>query len=50
VGVRPQRDTECACQTKVRKLEVVSLVDEQVLRLQVTMQNPVRVAVVKAGR
>jgi hypothetical protein len=50
MGVRPQRDTERTCKTEVRKFEVVSLVDEQVLRLQVAMQNPVRVAVVKASR
>jgi hypothetical protein len=45
VRVRAQGDAERPGKTKVRELEVVPLIDEQVLRLQVTMQNPVRVAV-----
>lgn len=47
VRIRPERDAERAGETKVGKLQVAVLVDEQVLRLQVSVENPVRVAVVE---
>lgn len=47
VRIRPERDAECAGETKVGKLQVAVLIDEQVLGLQVTVENPVRVAVIE---
>lgn len=46
--VRAHRDPERPREPKVGELEVVVLVDEQVLRLQVPMEYPVRVAVEQA--
>jgi len=43
--IRPQRHTECSCQTEIAKLQVAVAIDEQVLRLQIPMQNSVTVAV-----
>ena len=48
MGIGTHRDSEGACQPKVRELQVVRRVDEQVLRLQVAMQDAVRVAVEQA--
>lgn len=45
VGVRPQRYTESAGKTEISQLEIAVLVDQQVLRLQITVQNAVSVAV-----
>jgi hypothetical protein len=45
VRVRAQGDAERPGKTKVGELEVVPLVDQQILRLQVAMQDPVRMAV-----
>jgi hypothetical protein len=50
VRVRAEWNTECARETEVGELEVVPFVDEQVLRLEIAVQNPVRVAVEQAGR
>lgn len=47
MGVRPHGNTKRPCQAEIRKLEVVSLVDQQVLWLQVAMQDPVRMTVKK---
>lgn len=47
VSVSAERNTESAGQTKIGQLEVAFLVDEQVLRLQVTVQNTVGVAVAR---
>jgi hypothetical protein len=49
VSVGAQRDTKGSSQTKIGELEVALLVDEQVLRLQVAVQDAVRVAVADAG-
>ena len=49
MGVGPQGDTKRAGQAKVGKLQVALLVNEQVLRLQVAMQDAVAVAVSDAG-
>lgn len=46
--VRPQRDTECAGQAKVGKLEVALLVNQEVLRLEVTVEDTVDVTVEQA--
>jgi len=45
VCVGTERDTECASQTEISQLQVALLVDEQVLRLEVAMQDAVGVAV-----
>lgn len=45
VCVGTERDTECAGQTEIGQLQVALLVDEQVLRLEVTVQHAVGVAV-----
>ena len=38
--VRPKRDAKCAGEAEVRQLEIIILVDEQVLRLKVLMEDP----------
>lgn len=48
VRVCPQGNAEGAGKTKVGELEVSFLVDEEVLRLQVAVEDTVRVAVVQA--
>ena len=48
VGVRAQRHIESTSQTKVSQLHSTALVHQQVLRLQVAVQNAVRVAVGEA--
>jgi len=48
VGVSAERNTKSASQTEISQLQVALLVDEQVLRLQVTMQDTVGVAVARA--
>lgn len=48
VGVGAERDTKCASQTKIGQLQVAFLVDEQVLRLEITMEDAVGVAVASA--
>jgi hypothetical protein len=48
VSVSAERNTECAGETKIGQLQVAFLVDEQVLRLQVTVQDTVGVAVARA--
>jgi hypothetical protein len=45
VCVGTERDTECAGQAEIRQLQVALLVDEQVLRFEVTVQDAVGVAV-----
>lgn len=47
--ISPQGDTKRARKTKVCELEIVVLIDEQVLRLEISVKNAVRVAVEKAG-
>lgn len=45
MGICPQRHTEGAGKTEISKLEVAVLIDQQVLRLQIAVQNAVSVAV-----
>jgi hypothetical protein len=45
VCVRAQGDAKRARESKVSQLEIVPLVDEEILRFEVTMQDPMRVAV-----
>lgn len=45
MGIGPHGDTKCPRQAEICKLEIVSLVDQQVLWLEITMKNPVRVAI-----
>ena len=45
VGIGPHGNTKCTGQTKVGKLQVVSLINEQVLRFEVAVEDPVGVAV-----
>jgi hypothetical protein len=45
VGICPQRHTESAGKTEISQLEVAVLIDQQVLRLQITVQNAVSVTV-----
>ena len=45
VRVRAHGDAKRAGEPKIGQLEVVPLVDEEILRLEVAMQDPVRVAV-----
>lgn len=49
VGVGAQRDTKGSGQTEIGELEVALLVNEQILRLQVAVQNAVGVAVADTG-
>lgn len=46
--VGAQRDTKCTRKPKVSQLQVALLVDQQVLRLQVSVQDAVRMAEVDA--
>lgn len=46
--VGAQRDTKCTRKPKVGQLQVALLVDQQVLRLQVSVQDAVRMAEVDA--
>ena len=48
VGVSAERNTEGASQTEIGQLQVALLVNEQVLRLEVTVQDAVGVAVARA--
>lgn len=48
MSVGPERDSERACESKVGELEVPLLVDEEVLRLEVAVEDAVRVEVVDA--
>jgi hypothetical protein len=48
VSVSAERDTKGASQTKIGQLQVALLVDEQVLRLEIAVQNAVGVAVTGA--
>jgi hypothetical protein len=48
VGVSAERNTEGAGQTKIGQLQVALLVDEQVLRLEITVKDAVGVAVARA--
>ena len=48
VSVRAEWDAKCACESKIGEFEVESGRDEQILWLQVTMQNPMCVAVQNA--
>ena len=42
--VRSHRDAESARKTEIRKLEVVTGIDKQILRLEIAMQDLVLVA------
>lgn len=48
VSVGAQRHTKGSGKTEISQLEVALLVDEQVLRLQITVEDSVRVAVTDA--
>jgi hypothetical protein len=48
VCIRAHRDPERAREPKVREFEIVGAVDEQVLRFEVTVQDPVCMAVEQA--
>ena len=43
--VRPKRDPKCARKPEVCQFEIVLLIDEQVLRLEVSVKDPMRMAV-----
>ena len=45
MSVRAHGNAECARKAKIGQLQVIPLVNEEVLRLEVTMQDPVRVAI-----
>jgi hypothetical protein len=45
VGVSAQGNSECTREPKISQLEIVSFVDEEILRFEVAMQDPMRVAV-----
>lgn len=45
VGVCPHRDAERTRKTEISELEIVVFVNQQVLRLEVTMENAVRMTV-----
>lgn len=45
VRVGSHRDTERARKTKVRELQVIVFINEKILRLEVTVENAVRMAV-----
>jgi hypothetical protein len=49
VSIRPQRNTKRPRQTEIRQLEVALLVNQQVLRLEIAVQDAVRVAVLHAA-
>ncbi len=40
MSICTHRDTKRTRQTKISKLEIVILVDQQVLGLQITVENP----------
>jgi hypothetical protein len=48
VGVASQRDTKGTCKTKVGQFQGAVLVNEEILGFQVPVQDPARVAIVKA--
>jgi len=48
VGVGPERDTEGSSETEICELEVTVLVDEQVLRFEISMEDSMSVAVVES--
>jgi hypothetical protein len=39
VGISAHRDTESTGKTKVGKLEIISLVDQKILRLEIAMED-----------
>jgi hypothetical protein len=47
--VSPHGNTKCPGEAKVRQLQVVALVNEKILRLEIAVENAMRVAVEKAG-
>ena len=48
MSVRPHRDTECTRKAKISQLEIVIFVDQKILRLEVSMEYTMRVAVQQA--
>lgn len=46
--VRPHGYPESARKTEIGQLQIISFVDQEVLRLEITMQNAMRVAIKKA--
>lgn len=49
VGVCPHRNAKSSRKAKICKFKIVFLVDKQILRLQVAMQDSVRMTVQKAS-
>lgn len=49
MGVGPQGDTECPSETEIRQFQVAFLVDQEILRLEITVENTVGVAVPDTG-
>jgi len=49
MSVCPHRNAKGSREAKICEFEVVFLVDQQILRLEVAMQNSMRVAVQKAS-
>jgi hydroxymethylglutaryl-CoA reductase len=45
----PHRDPECTSKTKVRQLEVISLVDKEILWFEVAVQDAMGMTVEKTG-
>jgi hypothetical protein len=48
VSVCSKWNPESSSETKVRKFQIKVLIDEEVLWLEITVQNAMRVAVIKA--
>ena len=44
VGEGVDRNTECSCQTEICEFQLAFLVDQKVLGLEISMENPVLVA------
>ena len=45
MSIRAHWDSKSTCETKVCELEVIAVVDKQILRLEVTVENPMRMTI-----
>lgn len=45
MGVSPHGNAKCTSQAKIGEFQIVMFVDEQILRLEITMQDSVRVTI-----
>jgi len=43
--IRPHWDTKGTRKTKVSEFQIITVIDEKILRLQITMKDPMRMAV-----